>query len=201
MNSYEAYKKYVAIKLHFQQEKYDYFKFNGVVKVSKDKFLTRKDKYFFDRICKLYDDKEYEFLLVANFLENENLWIGDILSDECRQKFQNWKKTQQSLDYTFKQDLNKINDILISYNLTFDDIFKIANNDNWPLIVNLAIKKEISLETFIIMNKVLNFMNTMGKNIEDEIIWPEFKRKCIKYSSFVQVDLNKYKKSMKNVFL
>ena len=90
MNSYEAYKKYVAIKLHFQQEKYDYFKFNGVVKVSKDKFLTRKDKYFFDRICKLYDDKEYEFLLVANFLENENLWIGDILSDECRQKFQNW---------------------------------------------------------------------------------------------------------------
>ena len=85
--------------------------------------------------------------------------------------------------------------------MTFDDIFKIANNDNWPLIVNLAIKKEISLETFIIMNKVLNFMNTMGKNIEDEIIWPEFKRKCIKYSSFVQVDLNKYKKSMKNVFL
>ena len=46
-DGYEAYKKYLAIKLHFTKDRYDYFKFNGQTKASYESFIQRNDKYFF----------------------------------------------------------------------------------------------------------------------------------------------------------
>lgn len=200
MNSYEAYKKYVGIKLHFQQEKYDYIKYNKSVKVSREKFLLRKDKYFFDRICKIYDEKDFESLLISNFLHKTDLWVGDLLSDSCRQKFQEWKKINQSLEYIFKQDLNFIQDYILMENLNFNELFT-KKVDNWTPIVNLAYQKDIHIETFIIMNKILSFFEKIDKIIDDELIWPNYKKICIKYSSFLEVDIQKYKNIMKNIFL
>jgi hypothetical protein len=62
MDAFAAYKKYVALKLHFQQDNYDYFKFSGKAKVSREKFETRRDKYYFQRIAKLYDEKQFEMI-------------------------------------------------------------------------------------------------------------------------------------------
>ena len=38
MNGYEAYKLYLAIKLHFSTEDYDFIKHNGKVNCSLDSF-------------------------------------------------------------------------------------------------------------------------------------------------------------------
>ena len=199
MNSYEAYQKYVGIKLHFQQDKYDYIKYNKSVKTSKQKFLLRKDKYFFDKICKIYNDKEFESLLISNFLKKSDLWVGDLLTDSCRQNFQDWKKINQSLEYIFKQDLIIIQDHMLSENLQFNELFT-KKVGNWTPIVNLSYGKIIHIETFIIMNKILSFFNKMDKIIDDELIWTSYKKNCLKYSSFIDIDIKKYKKIMKNIF-
>ncbi|CAB4141262.1 59 protein [uncultured Caudovirales phage] len=200
MNAYEAYKKYLAIKLHFQQDSYDYFKFSGSVKANKESFESRRDKYFFQRLAKLYTDEQYLQLLVSNFIHNSDIWVGDILSESARTNYVNWKKTYQSLNYVFTEDMLKIENYLQEKNISdFNLLFN--SKKTWPDIVTIGIQKTITIESFIIMNKILNFIPKISKNIEDTIVWPEFKKLCLKYSPFLDVDLKKYKKTMRDIFV
>ena len=58
MNSFEVYSTYVALKTHFSRKTYDYFKYNGTVKVSIEKYNKRPDKYFFEKIAKKYNKED-----------------------------------------------------------------------------------------------------------------------------------------------
>lgn len=201
MNAYDAYRKYVAIKLHFQQKDYDYFKFAGVAKVSREKFETRNDKYFFQRIAKVYNEEQFEQLLVANFISNKSGWIGDIFSDDGRKRLLEWKKTQQALEYLFEQDLQAIKQLIDDGEISsFDDIFSCVDSD-WPELVTMVFQSAIKIETFIIMNKVLNFFPKMDSHIADTLVWPELRLMCSKYSPFIKVDIKRYKKIMRKIFV
>lgn len=202
MKAFEAYKKYVAIKLHFQGN-YDYFKFAGKAKVSKTSFETRKDKYVFEKLAKIYDDEQYELLLVSNFLDNANVWIGEIASDVGRQKYLSLKKKLQSLQYEFKQDMTQIKERIDDGTISsFDSLFTEVPDDNpYPHIVALLVQNDISLESFIIMNKILNFIPSIQKRIADDILWPEVLKLITKYSGFVKVDVKPFTQIMKNTFL
>ena len=47
MTGFECYKTYLALKHHFTNQSYDYFKYNGKTKANEQTFKTRKDRYFF----------------------------------------------------------------------------------------------------------------------------------------------------------
>ena len=53
---YEAYKKYLAIKLHFTKDEYDFFKYNGETNAKFETFIQRNDKYFFVKVARKYGD-------------------------------------------------------------------------------------------------------------------------------------------------
>ena len=40
---FDVYKTYLAIKLHFQSDSYDYYKYGGKVNAKLDTFTKRKD--------------------------------------------------------------------------------------------------------------------------------------------------------------
>lgn len=199
MIAFDAYKKYLAIKMHFKNNSYDYFKFKGQIKANRDSFESRKDKIFFQRLIKLYKEDEYENLLVSNMLVNSDLWIGEIINDTGKQNYAAWKKINQSLQYIFTEDMKYILDFIESNNLTFNDIFK--PKPPWPDIARIGIHRAITLESFIIMNMIFNFIPAISKNISDDILWPDFKIKCLKYQPFIKIDPKKYKNVMKSIFL
>lgn len=202
MDGFGVYRKYVALKLHFQQKKYDYFKFSGVAKVSREKFEMRNDKYFFHRISKVYDDTQVEQLFVSNFVINKNVWIGDIVSEIGRKNYLDYRKKHQSLEYIFSEDMKRIHNLIISGVLrSFDSLFESTECDNWPEIVALTMQETICLETFIIMNKALNFMPKISAKIDDTLVWPEVQQLSKKYAPFIQVDVKRFKKIMKNTFV
>lgn len=202
MDGFGVYRKYVALKLHFQQKKYDYFKFSGVAKVSREKFELRNDKYFFHRIAKVYDDAQVEQLFVSNFVANRNVWIGDIVSETGRKVYLDYKKKHQSLEYIFSEDMKHIQQLIATGVLkSFDELFESVDGDNWPEIVALTMQEAICLETFIIMNKVLNFMPKLSAKIDDTLVWPEVEQLSKKYSPFIHVDVKRFRKIMKNAFV
>ena len=47
MDGFDVYKIYLAIKLHFTSESYDYFKHNGKTTARLATFTKRRDRYFF----------------------------------------------------------------------------------------------------------------------------------------------------------
>ena len=68
MEPSDVYLMYCALKAHFNSD-YDFFKYGGKTKISRDSFFKRKDRHFFVRISKKY--REYDFIrdyFVSNFI-------------------------------------------------------------------------------------------------------------------------------------
>jgi hypothetical protein len=103
MTGFESYQIYLAMKNHFTKDGYDFFKYNGKVRVKESSFIKRNDKLFFEKLAK--HDDPYG-LLVSNLSQNPKLWIRDIsYSDAANEMYIKWLKIQQSMKYTVKQDL------------------------------------------------------------------------------------------------
>ena len=56
MDGFEVYKTYLALKLHFSKDNYNFFTFNGKSRASLKSFEGRKDKYFFKKLGTKYDE-------------------------------------------------------------------------------------------------------------------------------------------------
>ena len=68
-----------------------------------------------------------------------------------------------------------------------------------PELLKKALQKDISFETLCVLNKILNFFPMWNKKINDTVFWPTFKRKIEKYTPFMEIDIEKYKKILKDI--
>ena len=103
---FDAYKYYMAIKLHFESESYDAAKYNFKTSISPQSFWKRRDKYHFAKLAKKFPtpDDIVDFY-ISQFVSG-NKWVGDMLDrDEC---FTEWKRKKESLTYTFTNDINSL---------------------------------------------------------------------------------------------
>ena len=182
VDPYEVYIKYLALKSHFSDLNYDYFKYNGKVKAWRSTFDTRKDKYFFYKLSKKKDPIEY---LVANFIGSNDFYIGNIRADESDQIYMDYKKRKESLSYVFKSDLSKMKE-------NFNDNIVVPDNEH-PYLLRLYMRGDISLETLTLINKCVKIFDYWDKELKDDIMWPDIKLKAIKYDPFMSVDINKYR--------
>lgn len=180
MTDYEAYKTYCALKRHFQSQTYDYFKYNGKVRASYATFEKRSDKYFFTKLAK---HKDVVGFLVANFVCGDR-WVGDLVNEQTAEKaYRDWLMRKQSMSYVFKNDLEKIDDLI--------DSLKVVDNQH-PILFKKYLSKEISAETVITINKIQRFFGYWTKNLKNCIVWQEEKNKLQKLTPFVDYD-DKYK--------
>lgn len=184
---YEAFCLYNALKLHFTSKTYDFFKYNGKTNVSKDAFMHRKDKYGFYKISRKFQPAEMRDFFVANLLDNPKAWVGDLNADSSGDVFLKWKKRTQSLSYIFTNDLSKI------FYYGEKELFAVKDGQ-YPILLNLAMQDEISIETICILNDIMNFFPAWKKKIDDDIIWPEFANRCLKYTPFINYDKDKFTK-------
>ena len=194
MTGYEAFGLYESLKLHFSKDSYDFHKYNGKTNHSVQSFENRKDKYFFYKISRKYTNKDALIdFLVANFLEDDKVWVGKLLDEDAEVKYRNRQKVLQSLSYTFENDCRTLFENVEDPN----DI--ILTDGDYPVLLTKALRKEISLETVVILNHILGFIPMWDRKITDTIRYPDFRRKLIKYASFLPQDVVKYKLILKKV--
>jgi hypothetical protein len=195
ITGYETFGLYQAIKLHFSTDSYDFFKYGGKSKVSVDAFENRKDKYYFYKLSRRLTNKdELISFLVANFLQDENCWVGNLLDDSADAVYRDRQKVLQGLSYHFQNDCEKIFDEVLNPN----EVIKIVNGD-YPMLLTMSLRKEIEIETLCILNKILQFLPNWKNNITDTIRWPQYYRKITKYSPFIEFDQSKCVNILKKV--
>ena len=68
-------------------------------------------------------------------------------------------------------------------------------------ILKFLLGKQISMETFVILNQILNFIPQFDKKIVETIVWSDVRRTVMKYTPFVSVDTVKYKGTLKEKVL
>ena len=190
---FESYKLYNALKLHFETDGYDAIKYHFKTSVKPTSFFNRKDKFFFAKLAKTYE-KELKEFYIANF-KNDVKYVGDMLNEGGEKYYRDHKKVMESLTYQFKTDINKLNDMDVS----FDSLLE-AEDNNHPLIIKLWMQEEILLETVVILDSILGFVERENKKITDTIIWPDIYRKIMKYKPFVKFDRNKCLNLLKETF-
>ena len=200
MIPFEVCRTYLSVRNHFTRDSYDFFKFGGKTKVSSGAFDRRKDRYIFDKISKDFRNDEVPLLFVSNFIAKDKFWIGNVLSEESRNIYTTWKKRIQSLSYGFKNDVEQIAQEMNDREIDFNSVFKIKDGQH-PIILRLALANLVSLESFLILNKILDFFPQFNRQIEETIIWPDFYKKCVKYEPFVKVDTTQFKFILKNHFV
>ena len=182
MTDYEAYQNYLAMKLHFGGN-YDFHKYNGKVSATLESFEKRKDKYKFARLSKKLSDPQILDFYLANFIRGKE-WIGDF--DQ-----KNWvahKKIVQSLQYFYENDLEK----LLTTSDNFDILFK-CKDGNHPKLIKAYLGKKITLETLVILEKVLQYRKSFDEDIKEKFIWPKVSKLIGKYEPFMQVSARKYR--------
>jgi len=201
MNIYEgidAYKIYLAIRNHFKTD-YDYFKYNGKMKISDESFLKRRDRFFFAKLERKYKKSELVYFFVANFIKDENMWSGSLVGNESEKVYYEWLKYVESLKYNFTNECQKLQTLLEDKSLSFDDLFNINNNSH-PILLTKVVGGHISIETFSIMDMIISFTNRWNKHIDD-FTYINVKQISVKYKPFLNVDKDVYKSIMKKVFV
>lgn len=187
MSAYDAYILYNSLKLHFNSEEYNYFKYSGKIR---SRFVPENQLYVFDKLYKTYGDN-LEKYYVANFVENPKVWVFDLLSEECRESYNIFMKKNESLTYIFKSDIIS----LVEGSNDINEIFK--STKDFPPLLKKTLQKNINLETTVILNSFLGFVNVWDKKLGEDIIWKNFKLKLLKYSPFVRFDETKFKSILK----
>lgn len=193
MTGHEFCATYLAVKLHFTQEKYNFFSGSGKAKIGEEAFNRRKDKFLFHKLARAHKDEEVVPFLVSNFVHDENCWAQSLLQAEAKEIYNKHKKITQAMTEYYKNDLAK----LPATSKEFNQIF-VVEKGNYPKLLTLFMQGDILIETMVILNNILQFISSWDKEIKEDVIYPKISRRIRKYGSFLTVDVNKYKKITKS---
>lgn len=197
MTGYEVFCLYQSLKLHFSQDSYDFFKYQGKSRLTIESFENRKDKWHFTKLSRKFNHKdECIDFLVANFLDNDKVWVGTLLAEEAETLYRQRQKVIQSLSYTFENDCTR----LFGSGEDPNGIIRVTDGQH-PVLLKNAMQKTIQIETLCILNGILQFLPMWKNKITDNIIWPLWQLKMLKYAAFLPADMIKYKLILKKVIV
>ena len=183
------------MKNHFTKDNYDYIKYRGKSRATLNAFYKRKDRFWFEKFSRQKNDKEIEEFFIANFAscpDPESLWIGEMIK-EGEGRYQDWQKKVQSLSYVFREEINSLFD-----DKKVDDVFDCSKGH--PSILKSYLGGDISIETMVICDRVFGYVKDFDKRLKDPV-WETVSRKIKKYSPFLNIDVSRYKKILKEVII
>jgi len=180
VNSFEAFKTYRSLKLHFTNDKYDFFKYHGKTRTTVQQFEKSRDKMWYGKVAKNTSPVD---LIVSNFAYRDVNWVGELFDQEGSDSFTEMQKRHQSITYLFKNDLDKIDDLISACKVT---------NGQTPLLLTLFRRGTIMLETLCILDDLLKVCDYWDQKIGDTILWPTIRRKIKKYAPFIDYDSSKF---------
>ena len=192
---FDAYRCYLSLKNHFTKDHYDYHKYRGKTRATVQAFYKRKDRFWFEKFARQKKDKEVEEFFVSNFIYSTDpgtMWIGEMIK-EGEGRYQEWQKKVQSLTYIFKEEVNTLFE-----GKKVDEIFDCSSGH--PLILKSYLSGNTSLETLVICDRILGYRKDWDKKLNDPV-WETVSMKIKKYSPFLNIDVPRYKKILKDLVL
>lgn len=188
-HAFEVYRYYLALKLHFTTDKYDAIQQQGRVRATKQSFLKRNDLSFIRRIASTYSDKEVVDFLVSNFIAGDR-W-GGLFDTSANERYTNWKHRIESLTYLFQKEISRIQLYCEKSDIEFRDCFTAYENQH-PLIIKMFLRNDVSIETLVILNQLLDFVSDLDRELSNDLVWPDISRTIKKYTPFLDIKREKY---------
>jgi len=195
MMPFDAYRCYISLKSHFTKESYDYHKVGVLTRVKKETFYKRKDRFWFEKFSRQKNDKEVVDFFVSNFVSTTDpsrMYIGELVKNG-EERYVDWKKRTQSLSYVFKEESESL-----FKDKKVDEIFDCSKGH--PIILKKFLGGNISLETLVIYDRILGYGKDFDKKLKDPV-WETVSKRVRKYTPFLNIDVFRYKKILKEVVI
>ena len=195
MMPFDAYRCYLSLKNHFTKDKYDYHKYAGKTRATVQAFYKRKDRFWFEKFARQKNDKEVEEFFVSNFIYSTDpgtMWIGEMIK-EGEGRYTEWKKKIQSLSYIFKEETH---DLFTDRKV--DEVFDCTKGH--PPILRNYLSGKTSLETLVICDRIFEYGKEFDQKLNDPV-WETVSLKIKKYSPFLNINVPRYKKILKEIVL
>ena len=192
---FDAYRCYLSLKNHFTKDHYDYIKYRGKTRATVQAFYKRKDRFWFEKFARSKNDKEVEEFFVSNFIYSTDpatMWIGEMIK-EGEGRYIEWKKKVQSLSYIFKEEVENVFE-----DQKVDDAFDCSKGH--PPILKSYLGGDTSLETMVICDIIFGYGKDFDKRLNDPV-WETVSRKVKKYKPFLNINVPRYKKILKEVVI
>ena len=184
MEPVDVYLMYCALKAHFGKGDYDYITYKGKTKIKRDSFYKRKDRGFFVKIAKKYDNPQDYF--ISNFIKDRNGYIANFNNDN----YQSWKLKRQGIFDEFEDEMQPLVQ-------SFEDLFVIKKRTALvtyhPKLLKEFLGGRVSIETMIILNELVNYSKVWNEKLKDDVIWPDLKKFMNNYKRFLTIDENRYR--------
>jgi hypothetical protein len=146
--------------------------------------MSRRDRFQFQKMSRMYTHDEMRDAFISNILKDKT-WIGDMLDEEAHSNFTEYRKRQQSLTYTFNNEL----DALFMKEKP-EKVFKTTKSSFAPILTYI-IREDVSMETAVILDHFIGF----SKNFDS--LFEKHQMKIQKYAPFIEFDKNKMKSVLK----
>jgi hypothetical protein len=86
-------------------------------------------------------------------------------------------------------------------NCSFDDLLKFPKDSQYPPLLSGYLSKQISIQTVIILDSLVHFLDNWDKHLKSDFLWPEIKQKLDKYRPFLVFDKDKMKQKTVDLVL
>ena len=203
--TFQAWKVYHGMYMHFTNDTYDFFKYRGKGNWDKissmEKYFSRFERYgklsaqrgFFETLGKTYTSRDDLIFFYLSQFTNELLHPDDFDTD----LYADYKNRMENFLYYIRLDSLNIVRYMREYESTFNDVF-VASGINHPPILKLGLSKTISLETFSVLDMLFNFIPNLNKQLVDPI-WDSYQTLVTNYKPFLSVDINAARNVVKEV--
>jgi hypothetical protein len=182
MEPIDVYIMYCAMKAHFSRKDYDFNKYGGKTKVSRDSFFKRKDRHFFVKLSRKYStDIEIKNYYISNFIKDKRGYIANF-SDE---NYKSWLLKRSGFFEQFVIELSP-------YIKEFQPLFEVEGN-NHPKLLKEFLGSRVSLETMIVLDELVEYGKNWDKLLEGDIIWIDLKKLMENYKGFLTINKNLYR--------
>ena len=186
LNEIEAYSIYVSIKQHFSiLNDYNvgvYGLFNQQYMLP-ETYEKRNDKLFFRDAAKQFGTKhEYVMFLAANFIYDDQTYIGDVL--KCEQAKKNHSRMMmvcQSLDHYVIDDFKRC------FHECDNSLKKMLYNQfDLPYTMKAMMTRDVNPESIIVFDTIFSIVNRVTSSLgENHILWSILRNRLMSFGHFV----------------
>jgi hypothetical protein len=182
MEPIDVYIMYCAMKAHFSRKDYDFNKYGGKTKVSRDSFFKRKDRHFFVKLSRKYKTTiEIKNYYISNFIKDKRGYIANFSDDN----YKSWLLKRSGFFEQFIIELSP-------YIKEFQPLFEVEDN-NHPKLLKEFLGSRVSLETMIVLDELVEYGKNWDKLLEGDIIWIDLKKLMENYKGFLTINKNLYR--------
>lgn len=194
MTTFEAYKLYLALRLHFTSDGYDIRKTKGRIRASEQSLQKNvKLQYALQKLKTKYTEQQFINFLVANFISGDK-W-GGLFDPQSEDIYLSWVRKYERLSYEYSQELQTFAD------LGFTSVEKLWEyTGDHPPILKMYFGKKCSLETLVILNKLYKFIDILDEQLVFDPVWNTVSKLIYKYSPFIKIEREKYQLMTNKVF-